>query len=116
MSDTEKRKALAAPADDEFAELGRSGTVWRALLGAAWVSVLVCACAMVWARHEARQQFQALQELQRERDELNIEWSQLRLELGALAAHSRVERLAREQLSMREPVTSEMRIVRDDEE
>ncbi len=84
--------------------------LWRLGMVLAWAAVLASACAMVWARHQARQQFQELQVLQHERDELNLEWSQLRLELGALAAHSRVERLARDRLSMREPETGDMRM------
>ncbi|MEM9383623.1 MAG: cell division protein FtsL [Pseudomonadota bacterium] len=89
---------------------------WRVAMALAWMAVLASAFSMVWARHEARQQFQELQALKRDRDELNIEWNQLRLELGALAAHWRVERLAREQLSMREPEAGEMRWVDDDED
>ena len=79
-----------------------------------WGVLLVSAVAMVWARHDARQRFQQLQALERERDELNIEWRQLRLELGALATHSRVERLARDQLAMREPAPEDMMTLRSD--
>ncbi|MEO0422054.1 MAG: cell division protein FtsL [Pseudomonadota bacterium] len=113
MSDRGKGKDVAAP---RLSVPLAGQRLWRIAMAVAWAAVLASAFAMVWARHEARQQFQELQALKHDRDELNIEWNQLRLELGALAAHWRVERLAREQLSMREPEADEMRWVDQDED
>jgi cell division protein FtsL len=92
------------------------GRVLIALFVISWCAVLCSAWAAAWARHQAREQFRELQALHRERDELDIEWTQLRLELGTLAMHDRVEAAARKQLAMRAPLPDEMVtvVVRDD--
>ena len=98
---------------------GRNGKGARlallVVLALGWCAVLVSAWAGAWARHEAREQFRVLQALEHERDELDIEWSQLRLELGTLAMHDRVERLARERLTMRAPAPEETLTVTEDD-
>jgi cell division protein FtsL len=76
------------------------------VLGLLLVMVVSSAVAVVYARHESRKQFVELQQLSRERDELDIEWGRLQLEQGAWAAHGRIERIAREKLNMRLPVAS----------
>ena len=50
------------------------------------------------AKHEARNRFNELQQLTRERDELDIEWGQLQLEQSTWATHGRVESVARDDL------------------
>jgi cell division protein FtsL len=92
------------------AATGRTLALVAAVL---WFAVLASAMTAVWARHEARERFRELQALERERDELDITWSQLRLELGTLSMHARVEQLAREKLSMRAPDADEMMTVTD---
>lgn len=73
-------------------------------LGVLLVMVVSSAVAVVYARHESRRQFVDLQQLSRERDELDIEWGRLQLEQGAWSSHGRIERIAREKLNMRLPV------------
>lgn len=87
---------------------------WRAVLtGAALAAAVVgSAVAAVDARHEARQLFIALQAINRDRDELNIEWRQLQIERSTWAAHARVEQLAREKLDMGVPATKDIEIVK----
>ena len=51
-------------------------------------------------RHEARKLFVQLQQLESERDELQIEWGKLRIEQGTWASHGRVENMARSELNM----------------
>jgi cell division protein FtsL len=80
-----------------------------ALLAAATVASAV---AMVDARHQSRQLFIELQALNRDRDELNIEWRQLQIERSTWASHARVEQIAREKLSMDVPAPSEIEIVK----
>ncbi len=65
--------------------------------------VLLSALVVVQMRHETRQRFVVLQQLQAQRDALNVEWSQLLLEEGAWSQHRRVEQLARTQLGMNVP-------------
>lgn len=76
------------------------------VLGLLLVMVVSSAVAVVYARHESRKQFVELQQLSRERDELDIEWGRLQLEQGAWSAHGRIERIAREKLNMRLPVAN----------
>ena len=75
------------------------------------VAVIVSAVAVVYAKHQSRKLFVALQGLEAERDEMNIEWGQLQLEQSTWATHGRVEELAREQLKMTTPVQDAVVIV-----
>ncbi len=74
-------------------------------------AVMVSAIAAVYARHEARKMFVELQELRSERDRLEVEWGQLRLEQSTWSSHARVERLARERMGMKSPDPLETRTV-----
>jgi len=65
--------------------------------------VMASAIAVVETKHQSRSLFVTLEALRSERDELNTDWSRLRLEQGALATHSRIERIARDDLSLRVP-------------
>ncbi len=51
---------------------------------------LFTALALIWVRHENREQIVALQSIYQERDVLNIEWQRLLIER---AAHSRYDQL-----------------------
>lgn len=66
-------------------------------------ALVASAVAIVVLRHESRQLFAALQEAERERDQVRVEWSRLQLEQAWLADSGRVEREARETLDMRRP-------------
>ena len=65
--------------------------------------VLASAIAAVYAKHENRKLFTELQTLNAERDRLAVEWGQLQIERSAWSTHARVEQLAREKMSMRDP-------------
>jgi cell division protein FtsL len=80
-------------------------------IAALWVAVLASSLGVVYAKHEARSRFNELQKLTLQRDELDIEWGQLQLEQSTLATHSRVERMARDDLHMSIPQVNELRIV-----
>ena len=64
------------------------------------LAVLVSAIAVIEAKHESRKRFVALQDLEMERDRMNVEWGQLQLEQGTWATHSRIENIAYKQLHM----------------
>jgi cell division protein FtsL len=68
--------------------------------------------AVVFTKHEARDLFIRLQGLNGERDALEIEWGQLKLEQSAWATHGRVEQTARVDLRMVIPRPDEVRIVK----
>lgn len=86
---------------------------WRALIlmGLA-LATLGAALAVVWSQHQTRLLFKQLSQLERQRDDLNYEWRQLQLEIGANAGHARIERLAREQLDMHQPAIEDIRSLR----
>lgn len=67
------------------------------------VAVMMSAIAVIEAKHQGRKRFAQLQALEKERDQMNVEWGQLQLEQGTWATHSRVERIARSRLNMRVP-------------
>ena len=70
------------------------------------------AIAVVYARHEHRQLFGALDKLQRERDELNIEFGRLQLEQATWAESNRIDQVARDRLGMVFPSTDQTVVVR----
>jgi cell division protein FtsL len=76
-----------------------------------WALLLVSAIGVVWSRHETRSLFIELQSLSSERDALDIEWGQLKLEQSAWSTHGRVEQTARVNLRMVIPRPNEVRIV-----
>lgn len=77
-----------------------------------WLALLAAAIAVVWSKHQARSLFIELQALHAERDALDIEWGQLKLEQSAWAMHGRVEQTARLNLQMVVPRPDEVRIVK----
>jgi cell division protein FtsL len=52
------------------------------------------------ANHRARKFYIALEAEQKRMRDLDVEWGQLRLEQSTWAAHSRIEKVARERLRM----------------
>ena len=82
---------------------------WTAgLLG---VSIIVSALSVVWVKHESRKLFAALQRLERTRDDLDVEWGQLKLEQSTWATHGRIEGLVRKRLQMELPRADEIVVV-----
>lgn len=83
------------------------------LIGALVLAVLVTVSGvwLAYAKHEARRLFVELEELNRERDRLQIDWGRLQLEQSTRAAHSRIETLAREQLDLAVPRDSEIIVI-----
>lgn len=72
----------------------------RFVFGLMLAAVLGSAIALVYARHQNRTLFFALEKLHSERDELNIEWGQLQLEQSTWADAGRVEQVATRELEM----------------
>ena len=77
-----------------------------------WLAVFLAALATVHARHDARKLFGQLQQLEKQRDELDIDWGRLRLEQSAYATHGMIERVARDDLGMSVPAPEDIVIVR----
>jgi len=76
------------------------------------VAVLVTALAVIYAQHQSRKSFVELQELQKVRDEIDVQWGRLQLEQGAWTTHGRVEQIARNKLDMEIPNTDAVVIVK----
>jgi len=78
------------------------------------VFALVClalAMALVYTKHESRKLFVELEELTRERDELNIEWGQLQIEQSTWATHGRIEQVASDKLSLVRPDPDDVYVI-----
>jgi cell division protein FtsL len=85
--------------------------VKRAAEIALGLAVLASAIAVVYAKHEGRKLYVELQALQRERDQLEMEWGQLQIEHSTWSTHARVERLARKEIGMGEPRPEQLRML-----
>lgn len=83
----------------------------KLIVASAWVLLLVSAAGVVWSKHQSRSLFVELQKLQTERDRLDTEWGQLRLEQSTAATYGRIEQMAHEDLNMVVPSPNEVRIV-----
>jgi cell division protein FtsL len=83
----------------------------RLALAGLWGLLLGSAVGVVWTKHQARSLFIELQGLTAERDALDIEWGQLKLEQSAWSTHGRVEQTARVGLQMVIPRPNEVHIV-----
>jgi cell division protein FtsL len=73
--------------------------------------MLVSAVGVIWSKHQARTAFITLQRAQNDRDQLDIEWGQLKLEQSYWSTPGRVEQVAYAKLNMVVPVPTEVRIV-----
>ena len=89
-----------------------SRTLWILALVVSWLTVLGSATAVIYARHEARDQFVRLERLNAERDALEMEWGRLQLEQSAWSSNAFVERVANAKLEMKMPQPRDVRIVR----
>ena len=69
------------------------------------------ALAIIQTKHESRKLFVQLERLSAEGDQLNIEWGQLQLEQSTWATHARIERVAREELSLVRPRSTEIFVI-----
>ncbi|PTD95648.1 cell division protein FtsL [Pseudothauera lacus] len=73
--------------------------------------VVISALGVVAAQHQSRQLFSELERQQARARALEVEWGQLQLEQSTLAAHVRIERLARDTLGLRMPPPGQMIVV-----
>jgi cell division protein FtsL len=76
-----------------------------------WVAVLGSAAGAVWTKHRSRELFVELEKLNRQRDNLEIEWGQLQLEQSAWSTHACVERVATTRLNMAMPDPARIQVV-----
>ena len=85
---------------------------WRQLtVGLLLALVLVSAIGVSLSAHMTRQLFASMQSANLKSDELDSEYEKLLLEQSAWSGYSRLDRLAREELHMKIPLTQNMVIV-----
>ncbi len=67
------------------------------------IITFVSAVSVVYVKHYNRKLFVELQQLEKQRDDMEVEWGKLQLEQNTWATHVRIERIAREQMQMITP-------------
>jgi cell division protein FtsL len=78
----------------------------------AWLILFGSAIGVIWSKHQSRTLFVELQRLEKQRDQLDVEWGQLKLQQSKDAAHGRVEQVARTQLRMLIPLPNQVNLVK----
>jgi cell division protein FtsL len=85
---------------------------WKVLLVTVlYVSIIVFAVKVVMNRHQARNLFSELQQLEKQRDVQTALWSRLKLEEGTLLNQVVVETRARQEMNMRVPRQSDIKVI-----
>ena len=72
------------------------------------IITFVSAISVVYVKHYNRKLFVEVQQLEKQRDEMEIEWGKLQLEQNTWATHSRTERIARVRLQMTSPASEDI--------
>lgn len=80
-----------------------------ALLGAVLVTSSV---ALVYVQHVRRDLFMELKALEKDRDDMQVQWGQLQLEASTWAAQDRIEGVAMDKLGFRVPAPADVVQVR----
>lgn len=82
----------------------------------AWVLLLAAAAAsaiaLAHSRHESRRLFVELTRLERERDEINVDFGRLQLERATWVDANRIEKIARGDLGMGFPAPTATQVIR----
>jgi cell division protein FtsL len=84
----------------------------RLLLVVLLACTIASAIGVVYMRHMHRKLFVELSRLERERDDLDIEFGRLQLEQATWAESNRVDQIARERMGMKFPESSDIVVVR----
>jgi cell division protein FtsL len=77
------------------------GQFWG--IAALSLALMGSAIAVVHTKYATRKLFVELEHLRAQRDLVDVEWGQLRLEQSTWSTHGRVHRMALERLNMRAP-------------
>jgi len=73
--------------------------------------LVLCALMLVTSQHKARKLFMELQRQQEIAKQFEVEYGQLQLEQSTWAMHSRVEKVAANNLQMRVPPATRLHLV-----
>lgn len=72
------------------------------------------ATGVVFSTHNSRHLLNELQQLEQQRNALQVEWGQLLLEQSSLVSQGRIENLAIQELGMKIPATENVVVVTSD--
>jgi cell division protein FtsL len=72
------------------------------------------AIGVIWSTHKSRHLLNDLQQLEQERNDLQVQWGQLLLEQSSLVSQGRIENLAIAELGMKIPATENVVVVTSD--
>jgi len=78
------------------------------------VLAALCACSAVtvaWSQHLSRAAWADISQSRRAVEGLAVRWSQLQIEQSTFSEHGRIERAARERLSMSHPTLESSRLI-----
>ena len=87
----------------------RGQLTWMAFL---FVAVVASGVGVVYAKFQSRSLFVELQQVRAERDQADMEWGRLQLELATRGALGRVMQIAGERLQMRPPAPEQIVVVK----
>ena len=76
------------------------------------LATMISGVGVVYARHKHRQAYIELSRLEKQRDEINIEFSRLQLEQATWSETNRIEQIATERLGMSFPQDVDVVLVR----
>jgi cell division protein FtsL len=74
---------------------------------------MASALMVIWTTHVSRQLLNELQQLEKERNRLQVEWGQLLLEQSSMVSQGRVEDMAH-QLGMRIPAMDKVVVIKSE--
>lgn len=89
---------------------GISAAVWQGLV-ALLVVTTGSATGVIYSTHKSRHLLNELQQLEQQRNELQVEWGQLLLEQSSLVSQGRIENVAIAELGMKIPATENVVVV-----
>ncbi|MEH6551388.1 MAG: cell division protein FtsL [Pseudomonadales bacterium] len=93
--------------------LAEQGQISRALVSVVLVlCVVTSALAVTFVAQKNRHLFNDLEQLRRKETALEAEWTRLLLERSTLASHSRIEKMAVEELGLRSMQAKDVVIVK----
>ena len=87
--------------------------LWLSFVGLLLL-VTLSATGVIYSTHESRHLLNELQQLERERNGLQVGWGQLLLEQSSLVSQGRIENLAITELGMKIPLTENVVVVSSD--
>lgn len=96
------RFAISARINETVAAIETSGRFWL-VFGALLAAATLTALGVVYTTYTSRHLLNSLQDLEKQRNRLQVEWGQLLLEQSSLVAQGKVEDTAVAQLGMEVP-------------